>query len=172
MSLNIAIVDITHMFQSKKGSLVPYLFILFFLFFICSDILLLYLSNISYNGVVAPNSYQKGLEYNKTLAKNFQQIQLGWQGDLNIYQLSGSKIKLEFTLKNKDGSKISGAYVLAKILRPVTDKYDTIIHLDEASPGIYTTNFYLAMPGQWEIQLKADYLQHEFFTNKRISVYF
>jgi nitrogen fixation protein FixH len=154
----------------NQKSIIPYFFVLFIVGYMTLDFFFIYLSNITYNGVVTEHAYEKGLQYNSIIDKNIEQEHLGWVGSLDYQIKDGKHLLLKFTLKDAKGKKISGALINAKIMRPVTDKFDKLIILEEVAVGEYQVRCQLPLAGQWEIKLTAKAKGKEYFLNKRIII--
>ncbi len=78
-----------------------FIFLSIFTFcFAFSDLVFIYLSKSSYNGVVTEDAYNKGIEYNKVLALNALQSKLEWKGD--IVGLKCQRYNARILDKNKE----------------------------------------------------------------------
>ncbi|WP_039458559.1 FixH family protein [Candidatus Jidaibacter acanthamoebae] len=158
-----------HAMETKK-SIIPYLFIAFILLYVTLDSIFIYISKNSYNGIITENAYQKGLDYNQVIKENEAQKKLGWIGNLRYYLVGKNLIELDFTLFDKKYRPVKGGEVEVRIMRPVNDKYDMVVKLEEISSGRYSKTVQLPLQGQWEIKLKASVKNDVFFLNRRITI--
>lgn len=122
-----------------------------------------YLSQITYTGVYTDNHYKKGLNFNQIYKSEIYQDQTGWKSTIDF-----KNNKLTFSLHDSNGQPILGAHVVAKVIRPVTDKHDQTLPLHEEN-GVYTAKLSLPLPGQWEIRVKATQNTQEYIATRRIN---
>lgn len=68
----------------KVRKQVIFLLMLFFIVSFLTNFSFMYISKLTYNGVVTENPYDKGTAYNDVLAQNQHQQELDWLSDINI----------------------------------------------------------------------------------------
>jgi nitrogen fixation protein FixH len=113
-----------------------------------------YYAITTFGGGDTSNPYQKGLNYNDTVAEAARDAELGWQAQLTYVTSSG---RLVFSLTDRDGHKVSGLHFNGIVGRPATDRDDLSTKFNEAESGDYAATVRLA-PGQWIVQLHSDEL--------------
>jgi len=111
-----------------------------------------YLAVTTFGGLVSNDTYRKGLEYNKQLAAENAQQQLGWTASLELAR-RGEEIR--FTLQDKDSDPVSGRLVRVHVGRPATDQFDRTVLLRETAPGTYTRDIALPAAGNWLASLEV-----------------
>jgi nitrogen fixation protein FixH len=150
----------------------PVAIVSFFVVVLIANIIMIYLGQNSWPGLVTNDHYNKGLAYNEVLAAQEFQDRLGWQAGLKVAQpAKDGKVKLLFTLKNRDGIRIIDAEVKGELLRPLGDgkRHNVILSVD--SQGDYVGNLNVAQAGNWDVQIIAKAQQADFRFVERISVY-
>ena len=69
---------------NKNDKWIPWYFVLFFATIAICDAVFVGLALSTHRGLVTEHAYQKGLEYNHTIAAAEQQDGLNWQGRILI----------------------------------------------------------------------------------------
>jgi len=137
----------------KSDKFIPFYFVAFFLFLFAADGFMAYLAVSTHTGVIEENAYERGVDYNKTLAEKSMQKDSGWSS--TILLTDGQS--LGFDLADRDGIKISGAKVTADIVRPASAGDDFTQDLFETeAPGHYATKISFPEKGVWEIRIRAE----------------
>jgi nitrogen fixation protein FixH len=113
-----------------------------------------YYAITTFGGGDTNNPYQKGINYNETVAEAARDTELGWQAQLTYGAAAG---RLTLSLTDRDGHNVSGLHFSGTIGRPATDREDLSTKFDEAESGTYAATVRLA-PGQWIVQLHSDEL--------------
>jgi len=108
-----------------------------------------YVAISGFNGVVTDDPYEKGLDYNQTIAKARAQAALGFTSTL-----AWEGGRLVFTLKDKDGTPLTGAKVHVMLYRPVHAGEDATYTLKPEN-GAYAAKLALPAPGLWEVRVHA-----------------
>lgn len=152
--------------MKKKKSIIPWLFVLLIGTFMLLDIAFVRLAFKSYSGTYTDNHYQKGVDFNKVYQSGIYNDKTGWKGEITV---SKNYDKVIFALKDAKGNSISKANVKAKLMRPVTTKFDQIFELAESSKGLYESPLNLELEGQWEIRVKAIKDNSEYISTIRIN---
>lgn len=130
------------MFKSPKY--IPILIILIFVIFIGLDAVFVYLAKVTYTGVATENAYQKGMYiFRKAEAPDAQ-----WKVNINYH-----KQQLLVSIPNMDWNITK---VEAKIIRPVTNKYDKYYILKKHANhySLYVAEVDELAAGQWEIRVR------------------
>lgn len=149
----------------KSDKLIPWYFVAFFVVLAILDGIFVYLANSTHTGVVTEEAYQKGLDYNKTIAAAEAQEALGW----------GSKTELKndqllSLITDANGNPLVGARVRAQFFRPTQDGSDFVVPLMEVSDGRYVSSSLAAKPGQWDVRIFVEWKQLQYQKAQRIVV--
>jgi len=140
---------------NKEKSLIPWIFIGAFSLILLVDLFYIYLASSTWQGLYTENSYQKGLNYNQTLSAIDDQEKLGWDLAIKYENISPKKGILLIDL-HKDGNIISGANLVAKIVRPVSAGHDFSIPLSfNKMQKKYQAVVSFPLKGQWDIEIIA-----------------
>ena len=74
--------------KNKKGKYIPYLFFIFFAIIFSVNFYYIYLAKKTWTGIHTQNSYQKGLDYNKSIKLTKQQKALNWSFQITPKQIA------------------------------------------------------------------------------------
>ncbi len=107
----------------------------------------------TFPGEVAADPYEAGVAYDKTLAREAVERQLGWQANVdNASAVDGEAIVARWT--DKAGRPLSGLTVTGLLQRPATEQENTPLRFAEVAPGTYRA--IAAVPaGAWDIDITA-----------------
>jgi len=150
----------------KSDKYIPWYFVAFFVVFLSFDGVFLYLATSSHRGVVEENTYQRGLNYNDTVAAAEAQTALGWQSTLSL----ADNNSIELQLKDAENRPLMGAIVTTRFFRPTQAGGDFTVRLLEAKNGLYRSARINAVPGQWELRVFVQWKHQHYQINQRILV--
>jgi len=150
----------------KSDRWIPWYFVGFFALLFIFDGIFVYLATSTHTGVVTEQAYEKGLNYNETIAAAAEQEALGWHGEVT-YAENG---QLNYSVRDKGGAPVSGARVVAEITRPTHNGVDFKSALAEVTPGTYQAPVEFPLDGMWDIRIYVTWQQTQFQTAKRIVV--
>lgn len=156
----------------------PWIFVGAFMVVLSVNLVMLYFSTTTFNGLETRHSYEEGNSYNALIADEEAQKKLGWVVDLDI---SGGGVegmakdaprpaRLLLTVFDKDHHPVEGMNIRVAIRRPTIEGYDQNITLDPVTPGRYAKTVELPMAGQWEVRLEARSDQNVYRTRRRVVV--
>jgi nitrogen fixation protein FixH len=140
--------------KEKESRFIPYLFFIFFGIIITVDSVYIYIATKTWRGIYTENAYQKGLNYNQTLADQEKQKKLGWSMKATLQNIHGSSYLLTVKLFDKNHHPIKNAKINIKIIRPIQEGFDfsqDLLPLDDS----YQTKINFPLQGQWEIEYDA-----------------
>jgi nitrogen fixation protein FixH len=123
----------------------------FFGVMVLANAVFVYFAVATFSGGDTSKPYQKGLDYNQTIAADARQAERGWRSEIGYDDKTGV-LKLSF--HDKTGAPVTGLHVSAKLSRPATDREDRRVVLQEASEGVYAGAADLA-PGLWVISVAS-----------------
>ena len=134
---------------------VPMLFVGGFLVVIGVNATLIYFAQDTFSGLETASPYERGLDYNTTLAAEAAQDRLGWQSQTQISGESDGTRSLQVRLTDRDGQPLDGLTLVAHLVRPSNEGLDTMVIPRPLGGGRYGTSFVLPATGQWELRLVA-----------------
>ena len=138
------------------GRHVLYGLLAFFGAVIAANAVFIYLAVESFTGLSTDNPYQRGLEYNQTLAARQAQAALGWQGTIAYAEKADGAGRLAATLHTAGGLPLEDLRVTGQIRRPTHDGLDQDLVLTRSAAGTYATDITLPERGQWDVTLVAE----------------
>lgn len=121
---------------------------------VIANVVLIYYSSLTYDGLVEENYYLKGLNYQSELDKKHSQQTLGWSVEL----LDSTKDLYIVKIKDKDNKPLSKAMVKIDFFRPSKEGFDKTVFLKEVETGTYQVSTHLELEGIWDarIEVKKD----------------
>lgn len=134
---------------------VPMLFVGGFLVVIAVNATLIYLAQDTFSGLETASPYERGLDYNKTLAASAAQERLGWRSQAQISDEGDGTRRLQVRLTDRDGRPLDGLTLVAYLVRPSNEGLDTTVTPRPLGDGRYGASFVLPAAGQWELRLVA-----------------
>jgi len=158
------------MSDTAADRFIPWYFVLFFCVLTVIFAGFTYIAHVTHPGVVTEEAYEKGLHYNKLIARADAQAQLGWSSVIAISYPVPGKARLSLTLKDKEGMPVSQAAVAATMVRPARQSLDFRVELVEQSPGVYAADLNPPVPGLWEVQVGAEKGADSYQDVKRVEL--
>jgi nitrogen fixation protein FixH len=110
----------------------------------------------SFTGLATDSPYQRGIEYNQTLAAAAEQRALGWRGAIDFTATGESGGRLQMTLRDRHGAPIEDLQVSGQVRRPTSEGFDQDVTLARRGPGLYAVDLALPLHGQWDVSLTAE----------------
>lgn len=109
----------------------------------------------TFPGQVAGDPYEAGVAYDKTLAREAVERQLGWQASIDAAPTGGRAEAITVRWTDKSGHALSGLTVSGLLQRPATEQENAVLRFAEVAPGTYRA-FAAAPAGAWDIDVTAD----------------
>ena len=156
----------------KSDRWIPWYFVAFFIGLTILNAFFLYIATSTHTGVVTENSYEKGLNYNDTIAAYESQQALDFDGAI-VFHDEGV---LRFALHDAKASALDISMVTAYVSRPTQAGYDFSVVLPrvesvtKADAGMYETKIDFPLKGQWDVRITAEWHGQHFQKHKRILV--
>ncbi|WP_411822480.1 FixH family protein [Leptospira sp. 'Mane'] len=107
---------------------------------------------------VDSNYYEKGLNYDQTVATQREMLSQGYDFEADWFQKQSSLQlgKQNITVRfHKNAEPVSGAELQLKLERSATDSFNQIVALNEISKGTYGGEINVPFAGSWRIVLSA-----------------
>ena len=134
-----------------KGGHVLMMFIAFFGVMMAVNGAMAYFAVTTFSGEDVSQPYQKGLEFNKTLAARAAQAKLGWHVAVDLERSAGAGGTVAVTIKGKDGAALDGLTVNAFLRRPTDATMDKTMPLSASGNGVYSAAVPALAAGQWDV---------------------
>lgn len=114
----------------------------------------------SFSGLDTAQPYERGLDYNATLAAARAQEEMGWRVEFDAAPVGAAAlpqpVAIEARFLNRDGEGLSNLSVQAVLRRPAAQGSDMELALAERGGGRYVAQTALPMRGQWELRIVAE----------------
>ena len=124
----------------------------FFGIIIAVNAVMMRLAVSTHTGVVAENTYRKGVKYNDEIAAAERMELLGWR---NQMALAPTGDKLSIDIRDKDGNAVKGLSIKATLGRPASERYDLELTLNETAGGTYEANMPAREAGTYVASIEA-----------------
>lgn len=102
----------------------------------------------TYPGEVSITPYEDGLAYNRKLAQQTAQAELGWRA-----AAAAAAGRVEVQVIDREGHAVTGLNATAILKRPATEAGAQTLPLQEREPGLYAAE--VDAPGVWDLSFKA-----------------
>lgn len=152
--------------MSNRDRLIPWYIVGFFAFIAVMDGIFVYLATSTHTGVVTEQAYQRGLDYNETVAAAETQAALGWSGDIQ-YQDDGEFV---FSLSTETREAVTGAEIIAEFTRPTHNGVDFSVPIVERSPGTYQAPVAFPLDGLWDVRVFVTWNQQQYQQAARLII--
>lgn len=144
----------------QPGWWYPWLFVAAFGIVIAVNGVMIKLAIGSFSGLSTENAYERGLDYNDTLAAARAQDEMGWQVAFEAVPggqdaAAGRTVAVEARFLDREGRPLTGLSVRALLLRPAAAGHDVELALAERGGGRYVGDAALPFAGQWELRVVA-----------------
>jgi nitrogen fixation protein FixH len=116
---------------------------------------LIFFAQDTFSGLDTASPYERGLDYNMTLAAEAAQERLGWQYQAAISGENGDQRTLRIRMADREGRPLRNLTLDAYLVRPSNAGQDISVTPQPVGDGTYVTSFALPAPGQWELRVVA-----------------
>lgn len=124
----------------------------FFGLIIAVNIVMMRLALSTHTGIVAENTYRKGVKYNEEIAASERMALLGWRNQMTLAP-TGDKLSID--IRDKDGNAVRGLAIKATLGRPASEKYDLSLTLSETAAGTYEATLPVREAGTYVASIEA-----------------
>lgn len=142
-----------------RGRWIPWIFVAGFLVTIAVNATLVWLAVGTFSGLETEHPYERGLDYNRTLAAAREQQARGWRVSLEVVPSAGAsearRVSVVASFLDRDGRAIDGLAAAAAFLRPVRAADDVEVGLVGEGGGRYEAELDLPLGGFWDVELTA-----------------
>jgi nitrogen fixation protein FixH len=126
----------------------------FFLIVFISIGSMMYIAVNSMSGLETEEPYEKGVAYNKTIAKARQQEAARLSVSIAADPQPDKLVRLSVRVRAADDAPYMEKDVRVLFFRPTKQGYDKTIRLKEKKPGLYRGNIMLPLRGIWDLKLE------------------
>ncbi len=138
-----------------RGKHVLLAMLAFFGAIIAVNLVFVFFALDTWTGLTTENAYQKGLNYNQTIAARDAQRELGWQAEVSLTTLADGREALTVVLRDREGAVLTNLAVSGTVKRPTHEGYDQQVVLTEDTRGRYSARLSLPLRGNWDLALSA-----------------
>jgi nitrogen fixation protein FixH len=128
----------------------------------------------SFSGLETARPYERGLDYNRTLAAARAQDAMGWNVVFDAVPRGAAAlprpVAVEARFADRDGRSIDGLTVQAILVRPAVQGHDVTLTLAGQGAGYYAATTDLPLRGQWELRIAASREGATWQSSRRILV--
>lgn len=121
----------------------------FFAVVIGVNLVLAFLANSTWSGLVVKNGYDASQDFNKAQERARAQEALGWKAAL---QRDVKELRIVFAAR--DGSPLPGLRIAGTLRRPTTDRQDRVLTFTETGNGSYVSPSAMDA-GIWDLEIIA-----------------
>jgi len=141
----------------------------FFVFVSAVNGVMIYYAVKTFSGEVVAHPYERGVAYNRDIARARAQAARDWKVDVNLARDAGVT-EIVVTAHDASGAEITGVEMNAAFAAPADLSRDVRLRLEETAPGRYAGA--AALPaGQRDLELTASRGGSEVFRSKnRVEV--
>ncbi|GBD45045.1 hypothetical protein HRbin40_02546 [bacterium HR40] len=139
--------------RSTSRSWIPFLFVAGFLVVLVANAAMIGVGIATWPGLVTDHAYERGLQFQRELARAEAQKALGWQIE---WQATGGAAgaTLVLALHDREGRPIDTAEVRASFVRPTAEGHDFVLSLAPRGEGRFEASFRPPLPGLWDVELE------------------
>lgn len=106
----------------------------------------------TFRGEDEQQPYLQGVEYNHTLARRAQQVDLGWRATVDGQRLASGEARIQVSLRGRDGGVQHGVRLVGELRHPADENRDRVLKFSEITPGLFVAQVEAA-PGNWDVVL-------------------
>lgn len=156
--------------EHRRSRWIPYSFFGFFGVVLAVNGVMLAYALGTFNGLSVDGAYDRGLNYNETLAEFETQRALGWDLDVAFAPDESRAGDLMVSAHDRAGNPLHQAAITASLIRPTQEGSDFTVALTEGAAGTYAAPIQLPLPGQWQLRLDIVHEDDSYRLERRISV--
>jgi nitrogen fixation protein FixH len=149
----------------RRSSYIPWLFVAAFAIVIAVNGVMIWFAVGSFSGLYADSAREQGLHYNEVVAEQRARDALGWKVDAAWH--AGSR-RIEVALHRADGSALSGASVVAALVRPAEKRAALPLAMGDLGDGQYAGYVSLPERGNWDLEIEIAADGHRYGFTRRM----
>jgi len=140
------------------GRLYPWIFVAAMGLVILVNAALIFFAVHSFSGLATQDAYAKGLAFDRGLAADQAQAELGWQVDVAATpgaDATAPTVTLAADFRDRAGRALDDLTVRAFLVRPTSAGHDRAIELADHGDGRYRATAPLPLRGEWLLTIVA-----------------
>ena len=157
----------TDIARPRTGRFIPWLFVAGMGVVVLANAALIYFAAHSWTGLEVQHPYENGIGYNKALAAQARQEQLGWTIEARLTGAPDGAV-LTLAITGPDGQPLTDLDVRARLERPIGAAETQRIELAPAAAGLYTAAAAALQPGQWDAEITAQRGRDRLLVTRRV----
>jgi len=157
----------TDIARPRAGRFIPWLFVGGMAVVFLANAALIYFAAHSWTGLEVQHPYENGVGYNKALAAQARQDQLGWTIDARLAGPADRAV-LILTVAGPDGRPLTDLDVRAKLERPIGSPETRRLDLRPTAGGVYAAAATALRPGQWDAEVTASRGSDRMLVTRRV----
>lgn len=111
----------------------------------------------TFTGTTVPNPYEKGVAWNKEVARFEAEAKLGWVPAIGADLGPDAKtLTLTVEMKDRDGQGLDGLTVRARLTRPVEKLVPLEVTFAPIGGGRYLGQLVVPARGGWDVRVEAE----------------
>lgn len=151
----------------RASRFIPWLFVAGMAIVFAANGALIYFAAHTWEGLAVEHPYEDGIGYNRALAAETRQEELGWNLEARLTRRAGAAM-LEVTALGRDGRPLAGLHLRAKLERPVGVPETQRVELQPGDDGVYGAPLAAPAPGQWEAEITATRGRERMLVSRRV----
>lgn len=148
----------------------PWVFVAMFAVILAANGIMMAFAFTSWTGLETLGAYDKGIAYNRTLEAARAQRALGWQVESKIISTGGQGVRIEISLRDRQGAAVRLDRVRARLIRPTHSGHDTTVTLAKRAAGRYGADLVLPLRGQWDLLILAEHPGGVYQARRRVVI--
>jgi len=105
---------------------------------------------------VEPDYYRKAVEWDRTMAQEARNVELGWRVSAQLEPIDGGRARLVARVADHDGRPVTGAGVVVEAFPSARARDIASFTLAPAGPaGAYAATLAHGRPGLWELRVRV-----------------
>jgi len=156
--------------EARRSLWIPWALCGIFAVFLIANGTMIYFAGESWTGLATDSAYEKGRDYNDTLAAAEAQAALGWQVEVDAEPAEDGTAWIEVRLADRDGRAIAADQVWAELVRPTSEGHDQEAPLTAYDAGRYRGVIDLPLAGQWDLRLRVEHAGGVYHTRRRVFI--
>ncbi|MBT6513027.1 MAG: FixH family protein [Rhodospirillaceae bacterium] len=132
---------------------IPSIFVIGFAIVLAVNATMIWVAVGTFSGLASDDYYDRGRNYNATLASAADMAELGWQSEVAVVALGDGVWRVDARVSGARDTPLLGAEVLARFVRPADADEDFDLELVSDGQGVWSAEFDPPSDGLWEIRL-------------------
>ncbi len=137
------------------GLKVLLMLVAFFLLIAGVNAIFIYKAVATHTGTIVDSPYERGLDYNKTLAAARAQEKFDWRVAVGIEKMTELQYEVSLFIHDSKGNGKDAVLFDVAVLRPVDSREDLTPVFKAEGVGKYSSHIRFPKPGKWEVKARV-----------------